>query len=153
MEVQLTRQEVTAYEEKLQEIDRKLVEILEAQRVARDMGDLSENEEYASATREAKKLQKEKYEINDLLEKCVIIEPEDFVQIMIGATVGITQLGDNNKPIAEERVFQIASKGNTLKGTLGIDSPLGKAILNGTDGVYTIQTVSGVKHYSVRKVY
>lgn len=150
--IELTQQEVDEKQQELEKIEEQLSETLKQQRIAKEFGDLSENTEYEVATKEAKNLQRKREELLDQLENYVIIEPDNYPQITIGCTVAITRLDSNNNKIGVERVLRLASEGNsTEKQTLGINSPLGKAILNGTDGIYTIQTVIGGVKYYVRK--
>lgn len=150
---EITLREQQELEQEVADISVRLEEILEQQRVAREFGDLSENTEYEVATKEAKKLQKDREKILEKLSNCVIVEPDGIIQITIGCTVGITRLDTEGNSISEERQLRLASKGNSVqKGTLGVNSPLGRAIMNGTDGEYTIQTVSGGVRYYVRKI-
>ena len=152
-QIELTAQEVQERQDELLVLEETLADRLKQQRVAREFGDLSENTEYEVATKEVKQLQKRKEELLEQLDNYVLVEPNDWPQFTIGCIVGITLLDNqSNEPVAEERLLRIASEGNSVqKNTLGINSPLGKAILNGTDGIYTVQTVNGGVKYYVRK--
>lgn len=150
--IELTQQEVDEKQQELENIDAQLAETLKQQRIAKEFGDLSENTEYEVATKDAKNLQRKKEELLDQLENYVLVEPDNYPQITIGCVIGITRLDADNNKVDEERLLRLASEGNTVqKQTLGINSPLGKAVLNGTDGIYTIQTVTGGVKYYVRK--
>lgn len=152
MQIELTQFEVDEKLRELEQIEEELSDKLRQQRIAREFGDLSENSEYEVSTKDAKNLQKKKEELQEQLDNYVLVEPNNWPQITIGSIVRIRRVDSNNNPIDEERVLRIASEGNSVqKQTLGINSPLGKAILNGTDGYYTIQTVNGGVHYYVKK--
>ena len=152
--MELTLQEVREKEIALKQVTEELEEALQQQQEAKALGDFSENEELASATKKVRELNNRKAELADQLSDYTLIKPNKSARIGIGDTVSIFKVDGNNNMISEPRLMRIASEGDPIiKMTLGIESPLGKAILNGTDGIYTVTTLGGAIRYDVKKVY
>lgn len=119
---------------------------------AREKGDLRENEEYQTATTRVKELLKKKQELESGISEAVIVGTDNSPRITIGSTVSVCRVDNNNKPIEEAREFVIDAKGDTIiKHVLGVESPLGKAVLNGTDGIYRVANNGGMS-YLVKKL-
>ena len=78
---EITLREQQELEQEVADISVRLEEILEQQRVAREFGGLSENTEYEVATKEAKKLQKDREKILEKLSNCVIVEPDGRIKL------------------------------------------------------------------------
>ena len=149
---EFTQREVEEKQQELLQIEEQLSETLKQQRIAREFGDLSENTEYEVATKEAKNLQKRKERLLEELDNYNLVDPDSYPQITVGCTISIVRLDAEDKPVTEPRILRLASNGNSVqKNTLGVNSPLGQAILNGTDGIYTVQTVNGGVRYYVKK--
>ena len=71
----------------------------------------------------------------------------------MGCKVEIIETDENHNPIAEPIQIYLDVKGDTkIDKVLGIHSVLGKAILNGTNGSYKIQTEMGTMYYDVKKI-
>lgn len=150
--MELTLQEVKEKEAMLAVIDNELIEALQQQQDAKALGDFSENEELASATKKVRELQRNKSELLDQLSDYTIIKPNKGPRICIGDYVIIYRVDNNNNMISEPKKMRLAAEGDTIeKMTLSIDSPIGAAILNGTDGIYNISTPGGVIRYDVKK--
>lgn len=150
--MELTIQEVREKEAYLVTIDNELAEALVQQQEAKALGDFSENEELASATKKVKELQRTKSELLDQLSDYTIIKPNKGPRICIGDYVYLTRVDNNNNAISEPRRMRLAAEGDTIeKMTLSIESPLGEAILNGTDGIYNISTTGGIIRYDIKK--
>ena len=83
-----------------------------------------------------------------------IITPGTGSRITLGNYIAVTELQDNGSAVGPERVFRIVrDHGDTIRNkTLSIQSPLGKAVIDGTDGIYTIQVPLGSVSFQVRKV-
>lgn len=126
---------------------------LDEQRKARDKGDLSENEEYSTASKNVQQSRQRLIQIADELADVEIIEIDKGPRIGLGCKVEIIETDENHKPLAEPRQFYLDEKGDTIiDKVLGIHSVLGKAILNGTNGSYKIQTEMGTMYYDVKKI-
>lgn len=148
--MEFTQQEVTQKEHELREVSNKLTEALQQQQEAKALGDFRENAELEAATKEVRELQHRKAELLEQLSDYTLVKSYKGQRIMVGDYVEIIKLDKNTNNI---RRFRLAAEGDTIdSGTLSIDSPLGKAILNGTSGIYTIQAPGGAFRYDVKKV-
>lgn len=152
--MELTLQEVREKEQALKQVTEELEEALQQQQEAKALGDFSENEELASATKKVRELNNRKAELADQLSDYTLIKPNKSARISIGDTISIFKVDENGNMISEPRLMRIASQGDSvIKMTLGVKSPLGQAVLNGTDGIYTVITSGGAIRYDVRKQF
>lgn len=136
----------------LRTVQDALTKSLEEQSKAASFGDLSENEEYASARANSERLLKRKRDIEYELSDVEIVPMDQSPKISLGSAVKVTKVTKDGIPLAEARQFILESVGDTvLKGILGVNSPLGKEILNGSDGIYFVHTNGGI-YYKVEKV-
>ena len=143
---QITQYRYDALIKEQEKLNEDLEFYLDEQRKARDKGDLSENEEYSTASKNVQ-------QIADELADVEIIEIDKGPRIGLGCKVEIIETDENHKPLAEPRQFYLDEKGDTIiDKVLGIHSVLGKAILNGTNGSYKIQTEMGTMYYDVKKI-
>lgn len=150
---QITQYRYDALIEEQSELNTKLEGYLEEQRKARDKGDLSENEEYAAASTNVQQTRQRLIQIADELADVEILEIDRGPRIGLGCKVEITEVSKEGKPLAKSRQFYLDEHGDTvIEGVLGTHSVLGKAILNGTNGIYKIQTEIGTLFYSVKKI-
>lgn len=148
----ITEKRYREYERELEHIKESLDEVLAAQQAAQDLGDLSENEEYATARKRSEELSARRAELETILAEANIVPVDKSPRITIGSVVDVCQLDSNNDPIGETRRFTIEEEGDTvLMGVLGIRSSLGRVVLNGTSGIYRIPDNGGLT-YSVKKV-
>ena len=152
--IDLTIEEVKERENELVQVKQELENVLLQQQIAKGQGDLSENSEYEIATVEAARLQARKQELLEELSNYNIITPGTGSRITLGNYIAVTELQDNGSAVGPERVFRIVrDHGDTIRNkTLSIRSPLGKAVIDGTDGIYTIQVPLGSVSFQVRKV-
>lgn len=173
--MQLTREEVDEKQRELVEIAIELEETLKEQRVAKEFGDASENTELEAATQKAKYLNMKKFELEEQLSDYELIEVDNGPRLTLGSHVRVQKVDEKGTPLEESRVFLLSSEGTThdadiesvlqsfsgegakkdfrvtKKQRLGVNSTLGSAILNGTSGVYLIQTINGGVRYKVTK--
>lgn len=150
--MELTSQEVREKEAALESLEIELKEALQQQQDAKALMDFSENSELEAATSRVIELQRRKNMLLDQLADYSIIRPDRGPRISIGNYVTFNKVDENNNPIDEPRTMRLASEGDTVnKKTLNVESPLGKAILNGTSAIYTVQTAGGAIRYNVKK--
>ena len=148
----MTEKRYRLYERELERVKEQLEEALVAQRNAQDLGDLSENEEYATSRKRSEELASRRAELELLIAEANIVPVDRSPRISIGSTLEVCRVDANGKPIEEPRVFTFEEKGDTvLMGVLGVNSSLGKVILNGTSGIYRIPDNGGIS-YLVKKV-
>ncbi len=128
-----------AYNELVKELDyRQNVlrkEIANDIAVARDLGDLSENQPYTDAM-ERKELNENRImEIEDVIIKAVIAEEntsDHFVSV--GEQVEVQNLETSKKQILQIVGSEETRSANPSSGKISSDSPIGKALLNAKIG-------------------
>ena len=148
MRNQLTRNDVKKIQE---EIDyRKLVvrkEAIEAVKEARAQGDLSENFEYYAAKKDKNKNESRIRYLERMLKTAQIVSDESKEdEVGINNTVEI-YLEDEDETESFKLVTSI--RGNSLKGMISTESPLGKAILGKKAGDRVYVAVSESTGYYV----
>ena len=150
--MQVTEKKFIELKKELAVVTNELETALEAVGNAANLGDLSENEEYATARAAASRLQARKAELIKTLDEAEVIASDNSPRISLGSTVEVTKVNSKGEALGETRTFVLETSGDTvLKKVLGVESPLGKEILNGTDGIYTVQNNGGIS-YRVKKV-
>jgi transcription elongation factor GreA len=150
--MKITASALAKYQNELATCEAAYEEAVKMQVSAKEFGDLSENEEYATASAQVRRLSQRIKELKDILNDYEIIPADNSPRITIGSTVEVTRVDANGNKLKDARVFRLDSEGDTiLEGVLGIKSPLGSAILNGTDGTFKIANDGG-KYYKVRKL-
>ena len=136
--IEVTRSDVEKIEKEIEE--RKLVkrpELIEAVKEARAQGDLSENFEYYAAKREKNLNESRIRYLERMLKFATIVEEKESAddEAALNKTVTVYFPDDD-----ETETFRIVTsiRGNSLKGLISIDSPMGKALLHrrGGDTVY-----------------
>lgn len=150
--MELTEQEVQEKENELIKVEEDLRVAIQQQQEAAAFGDFSENSERDMAIAKSIELERKKQTLLEQLSDYTLIKPNRGPRIQLGDTIEFFAVNDDNKQVTKARTMRLAAEGDTYsKNTLGIDSPLGQAIINGTSGIYTIQTPSGVLRYDVKK--
>ena len=128
MREQLTESDVKKIQE---EIDhRKLVvrkEAIEAVKEARAQGDLSENFEYYAAKKDKNRNESRIRYLENMLKNAKIVSDCSKAD-EIGLNDAVTLYFEEDD---EDEVYRLVTsiRGNSLKGLISIESPLGKAIL------------------------
>ena len=125
---EVTKQDIQRVEEELEH--RKLVvrkELIEAVKEARAHGDLSENFEYHAAKREKNQNESRIRYLERMIKTAKIID-EDSAEDEVGLNNTVKVYIEEDD---EEEVYKIVTtvRGNSLKGLISIESPVGKALL------------------------
>ena len=129
----LTKTDIEKMEREIEE--RKLVlrpELIEAVKEARAQGDLAENFEYYAAKREKNQNESRIRYLERMIRTAHVIDTEDRAgEVTMNKTVEVYFPEDD-----ETETFKIVTtiRGNSLKGLISIDSPLGKALLHHREG-------------------
>ena len=124
-------------QENLMEEKQKLFAIKEA---AMGEGDLSENAEYDAASTRLAALTARLMEIDDKISNATPIPYSDSNFLTVGSLFYLT-IRDNKGSVVRKRgLYLLDSYGDPFKGTISIDSSIGKAILNGGSKTYTFRT-------------
>lgn len=126
----LTKSDVEKIEKEIEE--RKLVQrpkLIEAVKEARAQGDLSENFEYYAAKREKNMNESRIRYLERMLKFATIVEEKASAddEVALNKTVLVYFPEDD-----ETESFRIVTsiRGNSLKGLISIDSPMGRALLH-----------------------
>lgn len=125
---ELTREDIKKMEEEIEY--RKVVvrkEALEAVKEARAHGDLSENFEYHAAKKDKNKNESRIRYLERMIKTAKVIEDHSAAD-EIGLFNTVTLYFEEDD---EEETYKLVTtvRGNSLKGLISIESPLGKAIL------------------------
>lgn len=124
----MTRKDIERMEEEIEY--RKLVvrkQAIEAVKEARAQGDLSENFEYHAAKKDKNQNESRIRYLERMIKTAQVIEAEsDTDEVGLDNTVTVYFEEDD-----ETEVFKLVTtvRGNSLKGMISIDSPIGKALL------------------------
>lgn len=101
--------------------------ITERIKSARELGDLSENAEYASAKAEQERAENRIAEIEHILKNVeVITAPKSNNKVRLGSTVKLKSVSGQSK------VYQVVGtvEADPLEGKISDESPIGKALIN-----------------------
>ena len=129
----LTKSDIAKIEKEIEY--RKLVvrkNAIEAVKEARAQGDLSENFEYYAAKKE-KNQNESRIRYLERMVKTAQIIPDDSKDDEVGMNNTIVLYFEEDD-IEETYKLVTTVRGNTLKGMISIDSPLGKAVLGKKQG-------------------
>lgn len=150
--MKITEKRYLELTKELRVVQEELTKSLAEQSRAAAFGDLSENEEYSSARANSERLLTRKRDIESELNDAEIVPMDSSPKISLGSTVQVTRVTKDGKPLSDPRQFVLESAGDTiLKGILGVNSPLGQEILNGSNGIYFVHNNGGI-YYMVEKV-
>ena len=148
-EFQLTKEGVAELQAELETLEVKRVDVIEAIKVARDQGDLSENAEYHSAKEDQERIENRIEEVKHILANTEIVKHAPKSSVSIGNEVALKNGG---KPVVYHIVDSVEA--NPLEGKISNKSPIGQALMGKKVGekveivlpagktVYTIQSIS-----------
>ena len=125
-------------------------EITERIKTAREMGDLSENAEYASARSEQDRNEIRIKEIEHILKNTAVIkQPKNASKVTLGSKVSLKS--DSGKALEYQVVGTVEA--NPLEGKISDESPIGKALLGKAVGdAVDIVTPAQVTAYKVTEI-
>lgn len=128
MHNELTKSDIQKMEEEIEY--RKLVvrkEAIEAVKEARAQGDLSENFEYYAAKRDKNKNESRIRYLERMINTAVVVD-DDSKDDEVGINNTVTVYIEEDDM---EETFKLVTtmRGNSLKGLISIESPMGKAVL------------------------
>lgn len=145
---ELTKHDIEKIEKEIEY--RKLVlrkELIEAVKEARAQGDLSENFEYYAAKRE-KNLNESRIRYLEKTIKTAIIISDDSKEDEVGINNTVTIWIPEDEVEETYRIITTI-RGNSLKGLISIDSPLGKALMGHKVGDKVFVQVSDDYGYEI----
>ena len=155
MHDRLTRSDIAKMEEEIEH--RKLVTRVELNRAvaeARAQGDLSENFEYHAARREKGLNESRIAYLEAMVQTAIVIDEQESNddEVAINKPVDIYFPDDDE---TETLRLVTTIRGNSLKGLISIDSPIGKAIIGHREGETVHVEVNEHAGYDIviKKVY
>ncbi len=138
----------------------KRQEIVQRLEHAKDLGDLSENAEYA-ATKEAQAFNEGRIlELEGIIREAALIKPsrKKQKQVEVGSVVEaklIDRVGSVKGFFAKRQTFTIVGshEAEPNQGKISNESPLGQALMGRKQGdVVDVETPAGIKKYKIIKV-
>ncbi|MDP3881139.1 MAG: transcription elongation factor GreA [bacterium] len=141
------------YEELKEELKRlktnERLEVAARLKVAKELGDLSENAEYFEAREAQEQLEKKIYGLEDIVHNAKIIKiTKGKDTVSAGAIINVSSNG-------KKQVFTIvgASEADPGKGYISNESPIGKAFLGKKSGdKVDVETPAGKTSYKITKI-
>lgn len=147
-EFQLTREGVAELQAELAEMKAKLMDVIEAIKVARDQGDLSENAEYHAAKEEQERVDSRIAEIEHILANTEVVAKRAKSSVSIGSTV---TLKNGGKPVTYHIVDSVEA--DPLEAKISDESPIGKALMGKKVGeAVEITLPAGIKKYEIQEI-
>lgn len=132
-------------EQRREEIYKELTELGVVIQNAVALGDTSENEELSSAKDAQSRLIAELQDINDKLNGAKVVHNTNSTEVVIGSYIEVTELDKESRmPVSPTKLFVVDSVEDYFNGSLGIESPLAKAIMGNPSGIYSVNTNYGL---------
>jgi len=142
------------YEEKQKELDYlihvKRPQAVEAVKIAREFGDLSENAEYDAAKDEQGRIEDRIKELKNLLDNARILESSDSDVVAIGSTVVLY-----DEELEEEMEISIVGtvEADFANGKISNQSLLGQSLIGKAEGdEVEVRAPAGVSKFRIIKV-
>ena len=144
--------------EKFEELELELMrlktegrkEVTESLKIAKELGDLSENSQYIEARDEQQRVERRISEIEQMLKEAEIItrRPKKRDVVEVGATVEASSNGDTVK------FFIVgSSETNPMGGYISNESPLGRVLMGKKVGdTVEVKTPSGKTNYKIQSI-
>lgn len=145
----LTKEGLGELEKERDELKVRRLAVAEKLKAAKEMGDLSENSDWASAQDEYKFIEGRVDEIEHILQNATIIKsPKGTKVIQLGSTVTVQQ---NGKNFSYSIVGSLES--NPEDGKISDESPIGKALMGKKVGESAqIKTPAGLSAFKITKI-
>ncbi len=147
-EFQLTKEGVAELKAELSSLMHKRVEVIEAIKVARDQGDLSENAEYHSAREDQERIDNRVEEIEHILANTEVIKSASKSKVTIGNTI---TLKNGRKNVTYHVVNSVEA--NPLEAKISDQSPIGQALMGKKVGEKVeIELPAGKTTYEIQAI-
>lgn len=146
MNTYITKERLEELKKELETLkSKKRVEVAERLRSAKEYGDLSENAEYAQAREEQSSVEGRIFELEELIQKAVIIEKSEGETVEVGSAVTVKK-GDRTS----QYVIVGSYEAKPEEGKISDESPLGKAFLHAHAGdTVHVKTPAGTVTYEI----
>lgn len=143
--IPLTKAAFEEAQSKYETLTKLRSEVMERLKIAREMGDLSENGAYKYAKFELGDIGRQLRKIKHLLDNGYILDIKTSEHIDFGSRVSISH---NN--IIEEYLLVTQHESNPLQNKLSIESPIGEALIGKKAGeIVVVETPSGSVTYTI----
>lgn len=132
----------------LADLKKKKREVAERINRAKELGDLSENAEYQDAKEEMAFVEGHALELEDYINRAVIIEQKNGDTVTVGSTVTV-------KTGTREKSYTIvgANEADPLAGRISNETPLAQALLGRRVGdIVEVTVPSGKTSYTIVKI-
>lgn len=124
--------------------------IIEAIKEARAQGDLSENADYDAAREEQAKIEARIQELEYMLEHAKIIEKVSGDKVMVGTTVTVQYVDDDEE---EEYSIVGSMEADPFENKISNESPIGKAIMDRRVGdIISVESPNGSYDIKIVKI-
>ena len=124
--------------------------IIEAIKEARAQGDLSENADYDAAREEQAKIEARIQELEYMLEHAKIIEKVSGDKVMVGTTVTVQYVDDDEE---EEYSIVGSMEADPFENKISNESPIGRAIMNKKVGdIISVDSPNGSYDIKIVKI-
>lgn len=144
----ITKEGLERMRKELAELKLKKREVSERINKAKDLGDLSENAEYQDAKEEMAFLTGHMLELEDYINRAVVIERRGTDKVHVGSTVVVSSANG-------EKTYTIvgANEANPVAGNISNETPLAQSLLGKRVGdVVGVTTPSGKVDYTVVRI-
>lgn len=144
----ITKEGLERMMKELADLKLKKREVSERINKAKDLGDLSENAEYQDAKEEMAFLSGHMLELEDYINRAVVIEQRGTDKVHVGSTVIVSSANG-------EKTYTIvgANEANPSAGKISNETPLAQSLLGKRVGdVVAVMTPSGKVDYTIVKI-
>jgi transcription elongation factor GreA len=152
--VPMTREGYEALQKELKDLKSRVrPQVIEAIRIAREHGDLSENAEYHAAKEQQGLIEAKIRHLEDKLARAQVIDTKGFSsdQVVFGATVVLIDI-----ETGEEKTYQLVGENEVdiQKGKISIRSPVARALLGRKVGqLIRVEVPKGTVEYEIKGLY
>ena len=152
--VPMTREGYEVLQKELKDLKSRVrPQVIEAIRIAREHGDLSENAAYHAAKEQQALVEAKIRQLEDRLARSQVIDTKTLSsdRIVFGATVVLEDL-----QAGEEKTFRLVGEDETdhQKGKISIRSPVARALLGRKVGeMIKVEVPKGTVEYEIKNLY
>lgn len=150
--VELTQEGFEELKEELQDLEKKLEEVIDRVATARSYGDLKENAEYHDAKAEQEFTETRIDQVKEALAKAKVVKKtRSSTKVGIGSQVKVVKQGKKSK----KQTFTIVGEfqSDPEEGKISVASPLGKALLGKKKSeIVKVETPGGQNEYLIEEI-
>lgn len=145
----LTQTGLDELKKELADFKIRRLEVADKLKSAKELGDLSENSDWASAQDEFKFIEGRVAELEHILQHVQVIKaPKSSKEVQLGSSVTLQQ---NGKKMTYHLVGSLES--DPAKGKISDESPIGKSLIGKAIGdTVDIKTPAGKTNYKIAKI-